>query len=244
MSTTALAFVGLWLLCGLAIALVMHRLGHSLGKWVILAFMGPLLALFAMSEQEQESEAVPKPLREGEAKADGAKVLVGIDGSDESRTALETVISLFGGTLGRITLASVIDYETALYPDTSDKPEMQARHLLDRARAHLRSEYDVNAFTVLLTGEPALALVEQARREGDEVIVVGSRGRGLSKKLLGSVATRLAQGSTVPVLMVGDQGMTSSMSDSSESAASASETVDSSGPEVSIDLAADQGSTT
>jgi Universal stress protein family len=34
---------------------------------------------------------------------------------------------------------------------------------------------------------------------------VGARGAGMSRVLLGSVATRLAAGASVPVLVVGDQ---------------------------------------
>ena len=55
---------------------------------------------------------------------------------------------------------------------------------------------------VLLTGEPSQALREHAGKEGFDLIVVGSRGRGASRALLGSVATRLAGSGSVPVLIV------------------------------------------
>ena len=46
-------------------------------------------------------------------------------------------------------------------------------------------------------------LRECARDAGYELIVVGSRGAGISKAILGSAATELARNSAVPVLVVG-----------------------------------------
>ena len=75
-----------------------------------------------------------------------------------------------------------------------------------RARAHLdtaASSVDVvTAETVLLQGRPAEALSDYAELEGHTIMAIGSRGRGASKALLGSVASRLAQRSPTPVLVV------------------------------------------
>lgn len=55
--------------------------------------------------------------------------------------------------------------------------------------------------TVLLVGYPATALMRHAVEE-DEVLVVGRRGHGASKALLGSTAMRLSQEAGIPVLIV------------------------------------------
>jgi nucleotide-binding universal stress UspA family protein len=44
-----------------------------------------------------------------------------------------------------------------------------------------------------------------AAEDGYGLLVVGARGAGTSRVLLGSVATRLAAWASVPVLVVGDQ---------------------------------------
>jgi nucleotide-binding universal stress UspA family protein len=54
----------------------------------------------------------------------------------------------------------------------------------------------------LLSGRPAEALRKFAVEEGHGLIVVGRRGRGASHVLLGSVASKLAHGGDVPVLIV------------------------------------------
>lgn len=56
--------------------------------------------------------------------------------------------------------------------------------------------------TVLLVGQSREALMRHAAEEGYEVLVVGRRGHGASNVLLGSTATRLAEGTGIPVLIV------------------------------------------
>jgi len=58
---------------------------------------------------------------------------------------------------------------------------------------------------VVLTGKPAEALVAHAADGKFDVVAVGSRGRGASKVVMGSFATRLSQGAQVPVLIVSDR---------------------------------------
>lgn len=53
-------------------------------------------------------------------------------------------------------------------------------------------------------GEPIAALREDLHRLGYEILVVGTRGTGRSKAVLGSVASGLARGAGIPVLLVDD----------------------------------------
>ena len=50
---------------------------------------------------------------------------------------------------------------------------------------------------------PIRALLAKATEEGFDLIVVGTRGRGLSRAVLGSVATELSSHSKLPVLLAG-----------------------------------------
>lgn len=55
----------------------------------------------------------------------------------------------------------------------------------------------------ILHGPPADTIVDYAREQGHDLIVVGSHGRtGLSRWALGSVAERVAKHATCPVLIV------------------------------------------
>jgi nucleotide-binding universal stress UspA family protein len=59
--------------------------------------------------------------------------------------------------------------------------------------------------TVVITGRPASAIVEQASAGTFDLIVMGTHGRtGLSHALLGSVAERVVQKAPCPVLTVHD----------------------------------------
>ena len=55
----------------------------------------------------------------------------------------------------------------------------------------------------MLVGDPREALIEMARREGADLIVVGSHGRsGLTKLLMGSVASHVVTHAPCDVLVV------------------------------------------
>jgi nucleotide-binding universal stress UspA family protein len=58
---------------------------------------------------------------------------------------------------------------------------------------------------VMRSGQPAAVLDRMAVEDGYGLVVVGTRGVGLSTVLLGSVAARLAAHASVPVLVVGDR---------------------------------------
>jgi nucleotide-binding universal stress UspA family protein len=61
----------------------------------------------------------------------------------------------------------------------------------------------LTAKTMLVKGRPAEAILDAARTEGADLIVVGSRGLGGVKGLfLGSVSNAVVQNSKVPVMVV------------------------------------------
>src|SRR5690606_10680254 len=133
-------------------------------------------------------------------------LLIGIDGSRASLAAAETAVRLFGPRVRRVTLATVLDIETATpHGDSLLNPEpwpeeVAARDGLAAAVASLKAATGYEAGSVLLAGPPADALERHALDEEYEVIVVGRRGRGLARTLLGSCASALASRTNVPVL--------------------------------------------
>jgi nucleotide-binding universal stress UspA family protein len=206
MTATAVLFALLcaWLLTGIACSFVMARRGHDPWSWGALgAVFGPLVVPIAIAATRREAGATAAGVRHVHVAAPGngpVDVLVGIDGSPEAAAAARTATMLFGDRIGRLTLAYVLDYDAAGAARSGASVfEQEAAHALREAAAGLR----VDAGTDVLAGRADTALVHHARERGFDVIVVGNRGRGMSKALLGSVAGRLASQSAVPVLVAG-----------------------------------------
>jgi nucleotide-binding universal stress UspA family protein len=106
------------------------------------------------------------------------------------------------GEQGRGRLRVMVGVD-AVRPDGKGEGQQQAKVALAEAADVARGASGRAAETVMLTGAPAGALLDHATATGADLLVIGSRGRGASRKLLGSVATQLAGSAAVPVLVVG-----------------------------------------
>ena len=188
-----------WGTIGVAAAILMGRRGHNAFAWLILgAALGPLCIPVAMVAVIEERTHVKREVVDGRAGQGPVDILVGIDGSRESEAALRRTGALFGTRIGRLTLASVEDFDTAGSGDP----------LMSEDRTALRLERVASEFgaqrpsAIILSGRPAEALIRYATDEGYELIAIGRRGRGASKAVMGSTASRLARGADVPVIIV------------------------------------------
>jgi nucleotide-binding universal stress UspA family protein len=206
MSAT-LALLGLgvvWLAIGVMTAVIMGRRGHDPFAWLLLGIMlGPLALPLAAAALRHPGLLRPRRLLAGAAGHGRVDVLVGIDGSPQAAAALDAALDLLGPRLGRLTLAAVTDLESTVAHDQEEQRlRQQLQRQADRARARLGGAgMGVSAELVLLRGAPAQALLEHAVAGGYELLAVGTRGAGLSRRLLGSVAESLAAGTSVPVLL-------------------------------------------
>lgn len=202
MSATQLLLVAavVWVGIGLVVSFVMARRGHDLFSWWVLgALFGPLALALAVDSVRQEGRVPPRVLIEGEPAEGDVDLLAGLDGSPESRAALERAVGLLGERVGRLTLAMVVDYDAALDPRDRDVERRAIEELAARAAAVCACRPE----TVVLAGRPAATLARYAKDEGFDLLVVGTRGRGASKALLGSVASQLAGNREIPVLIAG-----------------------------------------
>ena len=185
-------------LFGASIALLMGRWGYRPFMWLVLAVvLGPLVLPLAANTNRLDRPRVLAQVSASRKATGAVDVLSGIDGSAESEAALRSAIELFGSRIGRLTIGTVVDFDTAAQSPQSEKQQ--------RARGLLRRVADADApkaETVLLSGPPAEVLRRFAAVNAYEVIVIGRRGRGMSKRLLGSVASELAHGGDVPTLIV------------------------------------------
>lgn len=197
-----------WVVVGLAIRVALMRRGHRSASMFAAVLAGPLLGVALI-----RTATAPRGWQEVRVLAPGASgtgslgVLVGIDGSPEAQAAVRTVVDLFGPKMGGLTLATVVSHE---FRDAAER-----QHVEHEARTWLagtaqivtgRDEHDgglPEPQLVVVAGEPATELLELARRKGVDVMAVGRRGAGVSKILLGSVATQLAHKAPIPVMIVG-----------------------------------------
>jgi nucleotide-binding universal stress UspA family protein len=204
MSFTTIAFIVLatWGLIGAVTSIVMARRGHNPFSWFLLgAVFGPLVLAFVVEALADKPQGRSDVLHPGRQSDGPLSILVGIDGSEESANALRTAVALFESRVGRLTLAEVLDYETAQSTLPAHHAAAEAE-LTDRRR-EAAALSGLDADTILLAGRPAEALADAAVGGGYHLLVIGSRGRGATKAVLGSVARQLAGNSRVPILMVG-----------------------------------------
>jgi nucleotide-binding universal stress UspA family protein len=196
-----------WLLLGAVAAVIEGRRGFGRRGWFVSVVLGPF-ALDLALRRPRPTHNEPTVLTRGQRRSGAIDVLIGIDGSDASLAAARLALTLLGDRVGRTTVATVLDYETAgpsahdvLHPGRWPE-ERAARTELAAAVETLRAVAGIESGAVMLAGEPAAALATYAADQGFEVIVAGCRGRGLTKLLMGSCASRLASCASVPVLLV------------------------------------------
>ena len=191
-----------WPLVGLLSGLWMARRGYD-PLWILIALpLGPLFLPIAAERVRRRpgvattgTRGAPLPAT---ASAAGPRVLIGWDGSPDSRRALSTALRILGPHCGLLVLAEVVGFEAVEKTGTEDVDAAAAR--LSDAAAAVRGVVPVH--TAVLTGPPGPALRDYAEQNRIDLLVVGRRGHGLSARVLGSVSADLIEHSTVPVLVV------------------------------------------
>jgi universal stress protein A len=136
------------------------------------------------------------------------RILHPTDFSPASRPALARAVALAKASRGRLTVLHVVSRAV---------PYVRELHLREQLRAAIRDEAQrrldallskakearVSAEGVLVEGEPHREIVRVATSRHADVIVMGTHGRtGLSRFLMGSVATRVLREAPCPVLTV------------------------------------------
>lgn len=134
----------------------------------------------------------------------GDRIIVGVDGSEPSITALRYAARLADAL--DAPLEAVNAWSEHLYPDTAIHvawdPETDARAMVDatlrRAFGKTRPE---RLTSTVIPGPAARTLIEESKRAA--MLVVGSRGKGGFAGLrLGSVSSACAAHGHCPVLVV------------------------------------------
>jgi nucleotide-binding universal stress UspA family protein len=137
----------------------------------------------------------------------GSKIVVGVDGSDGSSSAMRWTAELALRGDAEVIAVHAFPYEAMLGEDTNIE-------LLERATAALEGPWTqslrdlgVPYSTVIAAGDARTFLISVAVERNAKQIVVGSHGYStLSDLLLGSVAMYLTHHSPVPVTVVRPDG--------------------------------------
>jgi len=135
------------------------------------------------------------------------KIVLGLDGSDESARALEFARRMAAENAVHIDIVHVREFMVAgragVQPTRADEEDLEA--IVRRQSEELAASGVDSTLTVVstTTGGPAHAIADQAKERGADLIIVGTRGHtGLSGLLLGSVTQRLLHVSPCPVMAV------------------------------------------
>jgi nucleotide-binding universal stress UspA family protein len=132
-------------------------------------------------------------------------IVVGYDGSDHAKKALERAVALADGGAVTIVAASGAAATPTVHGSTNPsigEDSVEAGRELAEAKGILESR-GVTVQLVEGRGDPAEAICDAATEEGADVIVVGTRGRGAAKRtLLGSVSTKVVHNAPCDVLVV------------------------------------------
>jgi nucleotide-binding universal stress UspA family protein len=137
------------------------------------------------------------------------RIVVGIDGSDGSLTALAWAIQEAATIGADVEAVLAYDFELAWIDVGSDYQGIWMQGHADKARARLHEilgvavppDSPVVVRPLVVEGRPATVLVEVAKNA--DLLVVGTRGRGgFAGLLLGSVSQRCAEQSSCPVVVV------------------------------------------
>ena len=131
-------------------------------------------------------------------------ILVALDGSADSQTALRHAITLARDQNAKVTLLSVVPHQpTPVGPGVAPPPETDESHneIIKEALAEIPR--DVGVTTRLDHGEIAETILKMVASEPYDLLVMGSHGHSrVHRALLGSVSEKVLHKAAVPVLML------------------------------------------
>ncbi len=134
------------------------------------------------------------------------KIVIAYDFSSFSERALEYVKKMKSSGLKQVFLVTVIEYESLSVRPVSRKLDIseykrKTAERLQPVKESLENE-GIETFIEVEYGVASKTIVEVAKRENCDLIVIGAVGSGFSNSLLGSTAQNVIKISDVPILIV------------------------------------------
>lgn len=144
------------------------------------------------------------------------KILVAVDGSEPSLTAMDYAAELAAEMKAELTLLSVVPslppmaaegFSADYGPRYQQELEESYIEMLHQHAKILKETHpELEIVPIVRVGTPGKIIVETAQVREADLIVVGNRGRsGIITWMLGSVSRYIVESCTVPVLVVKDE---------------------------------------
>ncbi|MFZ2102695.1 MAG: universal stress protein [Oricola sp.] len=140
------------------------------------------------------------------------KIIVAVDGSDHANLALDAACDLakkYGASLRIVHTPQavgdtlIVGYTAVPVPPSKEEMEKAGREVLGAAESRARADGLSDFTSELIYGDPAHAIVEEAKGLKADLIVMGRRGLGsLTGLLVGSTTTKVGQLAPCAVLTV------------------------------------------
>jgi nucleotide-binding universal stress UspA family protein len=138
-----------------------------------------------------------------------SKILMPVDGSENSFRALDEAIFLAKTAGASLTAMHVIENPPTVYVESQKllndllaNYRAESAKVLDRCR-QVADTSGVNLETVIAEGDAASNITAYAQKEGFDLITIGGRGLGRLKELmLGSVSNKVLHHTKCSVLIV------------------------------------------
>lgn len=139
------------------------------------------------------------------------KILIGVDDSSHSNAAVDFVRRMTWPRGSKVIVLSVVqplEVYGAVYAPAS--PALETMEDLTRRHQDIASKAErvlrlgiLDTQSQVIVGDPRTVIIETARAEHADLVVVGSHGRtGLAKLLIGSVASHVVTHAPCSVLVV------------------------------------------
>lgn len=141
----------------------------------------------------------------GDATLGWGKILVGTDGSKYSKVAIDKAIDFAKAYGSELLVLSVVDVPAEFYAEAPQAVEDMVRKAKEYTSAVKQKAGDAGVKAESYVGEAEAweAVVNLARDQNVNMIVVGSHGRtGLRRLLMGSVTEKVIGNAPCPVLVV------------------------------------------
>ncbi len=139
------------------------------------------------------------------------KILVATDGSKYAEKAVNYAIGLAEAFKSELVVLSVVEqsqlerlepYAKDSIGEIREKMKIKANQFVDEAEKKAKVK-GLKVTKYVLEGDPAELVVDQAERDGADLIVVGTRGStGVQRVAVGSHAIRIVRWSKRPVFIV------------------------------------------
>jgi nucleotide-binding universal stress UspA family protein len=138
-------------------------------------------------------------------------ILIATDGSDKSNLAAQEGIDLaksLGAEVLALNVINEVVIASAVRQLGSDRKVVEDKLMAGGQKAvesikKLGASAGVKVDVLVRMGSPANMVIDIARNEGADLIVMGSHGEsGASKLLIGSVVQKVLYWATIPVLVV------------------------------------------